>query len=624
MYILELAVQAVRGFSISGRVALKPGYSVLQAGAGPTPLPQLISALVFNDGRGGDAAFIAPGAKAGKAGLTLLGNDQATYRLVRELGGAGALHRLNQATTQFEVVTQDAAETSQVLRAQAGMPPKTTFEQLFTFQSDQFPSRRPKPKGGTAAKAAPKMGLAGQQPVEAASDLGAAQARLTELQKEHALSKDVDQLQFKLDGVASQMFELEGKLKQTQGLKAAVQEAQASYAQAPTPKSLGLSEDILARLDRYPQLVQRRDEALARLEAEKEQAAQSSGPTWVEPLWRDPRFLGGAIAGALFLGLATQLQGYLRYVALLDIPAFGFAALVALRWVEDLQASTRTSRKGDFLVAREKKIHDDFQAEAAQVKAALHAAQVETVEELREVLAMRDRYAHKLEELKAQLREYEQNPEYASAAAAYQQLKTEQENINAQLLERGGGYVRDVREVEREIARVKESIGKARAPAAPAPGASSKAPVDTFEDPSPALMMLGADLFTCDVPALHRLLKERAVQYLSALTDRRYHDLEVDKDGKAFVLAPERKVSASELPGKDLDMLYLALRLTLVEKYCQRFKVPVVVEDVLPLVDTSKHALLARMLKHLGTVTQVLHLTTSPAFVSAADVSVQV
>src|SRR5437016_6321223 len=68
MLLLELAVQAVRGFSPSVRVALKPGFVVLKSPAeAPAPVAALISALCFPDGRGQDAAFVAPGQKGAKA-----------------------------------------------------------------------------------------------------------------------------------------------------------------------------------------------------------------------------------------------------------------------------------------------------------------------------------------------------------------------------------------------------------------------------------------------------------------------------------------------------------------------------------------------------------------------------
>src|SRR5690242_6220696 len=110
MYLLEIAAQGVRGFSATSRAALKPGYLVLKPPSNATPLAGLALAILYADGRGGDAAFLASGQKLGRIGFTVLGQDQTTYRVVRDLGGPGALHRLNKATQQFEVLTEDAAE----------------------------------------------------------------------------------------------------------------------------------------------------------------------------------------------------------------------------------------------------------------------------------------------------------------------------------------------------------------------------------------------------------------------------------------------------------------------------------------------------------------------------------
>jgi hypothetical protein len=102
------------------------------------------------------------------------------------------------------------------------------------------------------------------------------------------------------------------------------------------------------------------------------------------------------------------------------------------------------------------------------------------------------------------------------------------------------------------------------------------------------------------------------VQYLTALADRRYHGADIDKDGKVSLHAPGRKVLLGDVGGKDVDLWYLALRLTIAEKYAARSRLPVVIEDGLSgIVEDSKLPLLNRMLKHLGTLTQVLHVVGS-------------
>jgi len=137
--------------------------------------------------------------------------------------------------------------------------------------------------------------------VEASSDVAAARAKLTELERELALSKSVGDLQFQIDGLASQGFELEQKLSASEQAKAAVRSAQAAFDAAPSPESLGLGPDIVTRWRSYPQLVARRDEALAKLGSERAPEEEAPIARKIEPLWTDqplPDWRRGGTAGA--------------------------------------------------------------------------------------------------------------------------------------------------------------------------------------------------------------------------------------------------------------------------------------------------------------------------------------
>lgn len=629
MLLLELAAQAVRGFSPAARVALKPGYLVLKSPAAtPSPLAGLLSALCFPDGRGGDASFLAPGAKAGKAGFSFQGNDQSAWRLVRELGGAGSLHRLNRTNNQFEIVTQDSAEMAQMLRATVGMPPRTTFEQLFTFSVAQLPTRRPKSvKTGTHEKVKPKL-ASSMAPLPDLPQPGVnpdeARDRIVELEKELVMSKQVAEIQFRQDGLQAELFKFESMVKSYDDAKSAAKLAMQAVAASPTPQSLGLAPDILEKVKRFPAEQQKRDEAMQKIEDERLAAEENGANVTVAALQQDPKFLGAVVGGVVLVAVAAFLDGGGRYLALLGVPAFTFGALIALKYIEDLQRVARQSSRVDLFSVREKKLNDDFTGFSGQVKAALRAANVETGEELVARLSGRPALEAAAAEAQTRLLELEADPQVSQALAQAAALKAEQEQITEKLLEMSGGYIRDERDVVRELVKVKESLGR---PATPAPAASppgpdefeavSTEPTETFDDPVPALMVLGADLFNTDVPSLWGALKDRSAQYIAALTDRRLHGVDVDKDGKAKIHAPGRVVPAGELPGKDLDLVYLSIRLTLVEKYSAQSKVPVIFEDAFRgVLDDAKLPLVIRMLKHLGTLTQILHVT--PASHTAA------
>ncbi|NTX62358.1 chromosome segregation protein SMC [Myxococcus sp. CA051A] len=632
MQFVEVAVQNVRGFTPAGRFSLKSGYLVLKPpSAEASPFAGVLLALLFADGRGGDASFIAPGAKSGKAALTFQGVDGATYRVLRELGGSGTLHRLNKATQQPELVSSDASEMNQFMRGQVGLPPRTTFEQLYCLQVGQLPSRRPRKAAAKAVdpKASGKFpSLASASTVAPSDDIAASEAKARALEAEFISAREVDGLQFKVDGLSSQIFDADQRLKGTEGLKVAIHDAENAWRAAPTPQTLGLPQDILNRVQRYSKVVAKRDDALVRLGADRD-ADAADVPDSVDPLTEDRGFWVGIAVGVLFLGLGLGLglgiDSTFRYLALLDIPAFGFSAFVALRYVDELQKSSQRGSKEGRFDAREKKIHEEFEAEAAPVRMAQKALGVESLDEIPAALERKELLAARVVELKDQLAAVEADPEFVAASTQRQALKDQLEALNAELIQKGS-YVRDIREVERELGRVKESIALAKAPPPPAAAGpdGAPAPAEPLEDPSPALLAQAADIFTTDVLSVQAMLKDRCVQYLTALTDRRYQGVEWDKEGRAFALAGGRRVPVGEIPPKDLDLYYLALRMTVVEKGSARVKRPFVLEDVFAGVEEVKLPLIARMLKHLGTLTQVLHVTPHPGFAQMSDGTVNV
>jgi uncharacterized protein YhaN len=624
MLILELAVQAVRGFSPAARVALKTGYLGLKSPTElPSPLAGLFMSLCYPDGRGADAAFLAPGAKAGRAGFSIVGNDQTTWRLVRDLGGAGALHKLNKQTNAFESVSTDSAEMAQVLRSTVGLPPKPTFEQLFTFSAAQAPTKRPK-----HAKVPPNMATKTQARLNSAfdqfGDLGAAPddalARIATLEAELVAAKEAAEIQFRMDGVQGEVFKYEQKFTAYEALREKLEAARAELATAPTPQNLGLPDDIVARVRRFAEDKKRFSAAMFKLNEERE-AARVGTTTYVAPIYKDQRFVGAVVGGlALLVVTAVFLEGGARDVALLSVLAFSFAGLLALRYIEELQHASRETAKSDVFEVREKKLKDEYELASSMVQVALDKVEAATADEFFTAMAKGDELRPAMAELELKWADYESDPETVQWPALILQLKNEQESLNQKLLDMSGGYVRDSREIEREIAKLRESMAPPEEPPQEFKAVPT-GPSETFDDPTPGLMELASDLFATDVPTLWSVMRDRTAQYLTALTDRRYHGLDVDKDGRATVQAPGRAIPAGELPGRDLDLMWVAMRLTLIEKYSAQTKIPVIIEDAFAgLIDGPKLTLLGRMLKHLGTLTQVLHVSGNGQNVAAADV----
>jgi hypothetical protein len=601
---------------------VRPGYWTLLPQAPGVPLVALASALLYPDGRGEDAALAAPGQTGAKAALWFQARDGATYRVMRDLGRGGALHRVNSATRAHDLITEDPAELVQFLRGQVGLPPRTVHDQLFTFTAAQLPSRRP-PQAGRAGTARPALAPAGFTP-EPPLDPAAAAARIAELEKELALTDEVEKLQFRLDGVSRQIDQLEGRLRSVESLETAVAEARTTFESAPSPRHLGLPDDVVAQARNHAVQVAKCDEALARLEQDRQLDAATAPPDAV-PLTRDGRFWTGLGLGTASLLAGMMASGTWRYVALLDIPAFGLAALVALKHVEDVQWSEYAVRKGERLAEREKKIRDQFELETEPLRSAMKALGVEKPEDLVATLAQREELWNRVLQLEGQLTTAKEAPEYVAESTQLAELRAEQEALHARLRERGS-YVRDPYDVQRELARLREVVARARAPVAPPTPARAKTPVpvDPLEDPIPGVLQPAADLLALDLPSVVSLVRDRWLQYASALTERRVEQVEVDTTGRAFVRGGGRRIGVGELPARDLDWIYLALRLTVVEKSASQQPITVLVEDLAPVLDGGRLPLLAKMLKHLGSMTQVLHVTGNAVFTSASDASANV
>jgi len=617
MHWVEFALQGVRGFLPSVRVSLKPGYWTLLPNTPGAPLVGLTSELCFPDGRGGDARYAsAEGGNTSKAALWIVGRDRATYRILRELGRSGSLHRVNANTRGHDLVTEEPTEMAQFLRAQVGFPPRGRYETLFTFTPGQIPSKRPKKSAPGGARAGGGVGAVPDTPVDPAQ----ARARLVELEKELAVSSEVERLQFRADGVSAQIFQLETKVKAAAGLEQQLADARRALQQAPTVEGLGLIPDIVERSKSFPALVAKVDETLAKLEAER-QLDVVKAPT-PAPLQRDGRFWAGMAFGAAALFAGATLTGPLKFVALLDIPAFGLAALVALKRVEDLQWAELAVRKGDRLGDRERQVREQFETDAQPVRNAMKILGVEQPHEIVAALEEHGRYSAGVAELEKRLQAAKLNPEYVAAATQLAELKAEQEALNARLAEKGS-YVRDARDVEREMARMREALAPAPRRMS-SPGVPASQSADGLDDFTPGLMSAAADLLTTDVPTLAGRIAERCAQYTNALTDRRVEGIDITHEGEGMARVGGKRVPVGEVDPRDVDWVWLSLRLTLLERLVSHEPMPVLLEDMATGMDEARLPMLGRMLKALGTGTQLLHVTAHPVFASMSEGSLNV
>jgi hypothetical protein len=612
--LLEFAAQGIRGVApTGGRATLRPGYNVVAADG--AVLKRLLDALLFPDSADQEPLPRAPGGPAGgamRAGLTLVGNDRITYRLVRDfVGGSAQLHRFDPEKRSFALVAQDLAEIGEVLRTAGGAPTEERYSSLLCLSSADLPSKAG--GGGMAQPSAPaqRVSLPPEQ----------ARKRIAELRGELEKAKISEKLQYQQDGLQARSFKLEEALKAGAKLKDGLERAASERASLePVVAVLARLGDADAKLAAFEKAASKREEALGRVGSEREaiEAAEALGAP--APFWEERDFLIGAGAGggALALGVAGALQGGdMRYLALLAIPAFGWAAWVALGWVARNEGWQKVARRRRVVDDWERKMLDQFEKDAAEIRGAMKELGVEKLQDLRDLSGRITDGDSVVAEWRRRIEEWQADPEVADARAEKARVEKELRAIEERMQEEVGGFVRDTRSIEAEVLRLEGELTNPVA-AAPkvAPVTASARPAG---DPLRLLLEGAAAELGGSAAAAARSVQQKASQALSGITFQRIGGVSADERGNVLAMVGGKLVPVATLTVADRDVIFMALKLGFIEASLAQGKAVAYVDDCFGAISDGARRLLARMLKQLARPGQVIHATSDGAFKEAAD-----
>jgi hypothetical protein len=607
--LLEFAAQGVRGVAPSGgRATLRPGYNVVTAD-GPV-LRRLLEALLHPDPRDAEALPRAGTGPAGgpmRAGLTLVGSDRVTYRLVRDFAAGCQLHRFDAERRAFALVSQELAEIRDLLQSTVGVPAPARLSML-ALSAAELPSRQ-----GAGAEAA-------RAPARPASTPEQARRRVAQLEAELAHARVAEGLQERVDALQARLAALgEGRRggdKLREGLERALAARAELDGASAASAALG---DPEAKLAAYERASARRAEALARAAAERAtlDAVDARGVP-VAP-WRGVPFWagsGGGLALAIAGAVAAAAGSELRHAALLAVPAFGTAAWVAWDWVGRLEAWERGARRRRAVEDWERKIQDAVEREGAEVRAAVEAAGVQGVPELREALSRVADADAVVAEWRRRIAEWQASPEATGAAAERAEIEGELRRAEAKLANEVGGFVRDPRSIEGEIRRL-----EADAAAGAAGGGRGAAEPLSRVTPAPEGDPLGALVAraAADTGASPAALAGKASQILSGLSFQRLQALGTDERASLAVQMGGRRVPVVALPPADRDLVYLALKLALMEQALAAGGAVAFADEVFAGLSDGSRRVAARLLKQIARPGQLLHATADPSFREAAD-----
>lgn len=611
MLLIEIAAQGVKGVSPTGGSArLRPGYNLVPF-EGAT-LRRLLEALFYPSPRDGEALRGAGGGSGPvRAGVTLLGDDGVTWRLVRDFAAGCQLQRLDPERRAFTLAAKSPEEVTAVLREQVGVPARGQLA-LLTLAVGDLPSRHSAGLAVHAPQAAARRPLAGAE----------AEKRLAELRAELTRCERAEKLQYQLDGLQSRLFKAEEALREGARLRDERQGAESALAAsgpaAAVAESLG---DVEAKLAAHARAVARRDEALTRLEGDRAALDDEVARGTPRPFWLAPRFWAGALAGvaAVAVGVwgGSGQARALRYVALLDIPAFAWAAWTAFGWVAALEVHGRLGRRRALLEEHERKALETFDRESAEVRQALQVLGVARVGELQEALNRVSDARAAAEQARRKVAEFEASAATRSAEEDRVQVEVELRQVEHALSAEAGGYVRDPRSVEMELQRVQAEAEATAAAAEPPEPASVADPAAV--DPLREVLERAARELGVSPAAAAREVQARASHVLGVLSANRLSALSVDDRGNLVAQRSGQPTAAATLPPQDRDLVFLALKLALMERALAGGKQVAVADDAFAGLPETARRLAGRLLKQLARPGQLLHATADIAFRESAD-----
>jgi hypothetical protein len=573
MIFTEIAVQNVAGFPSAARLSLKPGLNAFVSRE--TDLLLLTAALLK---AGSDTGPLQGEGTPRKIALTITGDDGFNYRLIRDLMGGRSLLRSDPATRAVTRVSDEDEAIDAALGSPVGLP-VGLFRNFLAINSADLPSRQPEAltRATMDPTKAPPRGI-----VMTAEE---ARRKLPELRAELARSEQIERLQDELQQARDRIEQLKDEAAAVTAAEKKVAEANQEIAKAGRNMDGVLS--MRSRLGRLPDLVARFEtaqQAITAKRAEYTRAIPRHSP--LLHLARDPLVLGGTGLGVACIVLAFIAETSWPLVC--DLLPFGLAAFGAWRWVDATETGDQSRRLLSELTEHDKRVRRQFESEAGPIQAALAAAQAASVQEALDRLGELDAATARRDDLQAALEQKRQDPRVLAATRERDAVEAELPEYEARV--RDAGFSRSTTEIRYEVDAAETALGggAARDPLAGAIRAAAEA-----AGTSPHQLLDG--------------FSPRLGQYISALTDRRWTGLTmVTPDQYQLVSASQPAAPLGTLPPAERDLVWIAVRLAVAERVASVCKRPLLVDEPSVLVDAAHRGLLLKMLRGVGTLTQVI------------------
>lgn len=438
------------------------------------------------------------------------------------------------------------------------------------------------------------------------------------LERELVEATELEALQQSFDGVHARLHELEERIKAVARLEADEADARAALEAFASDAALG--DGLGEKLEAYRRAEARREAALARIAADREALEEvRSAPPRI-PLKADRRLWASCAAGLIFWVVA--LLSPWKPVALLSIPSFGVGAALALLYTSELQRRERHGRRFALFGEREAKVEGEWESETREVREAARRAGLERVDDLGKWLQARREARQRLADASRRLEEARADPALAAAEEERARVAAQAEHLEKEMGARAASAYRSAGEIRGELERLRNPAPETHLGlpfAEPGLGLEppmvSEAPPPRWEvaaeapDASARLLEKVEGLFHVSREELLSAMGARASKYLEALTGRRYTSLSWFGGGGVICSGPDGQLRFTQLEPRHQDLVWLSLRLTVIERWVGRYPIPIILDEPFEALSPQRQALVARMLEGISAKTQIVHRT---------------
>ncbi len=633
MFLVELVMQGIRGFSELVRMRFPRGFALVLAAndAGKTTALDTVLRLLYPDERTEAAvSLISRRTPDASRGAVVVSADDGTYyRVIQDFSKRGVnLSRYDAASKTFTLLQKDwpsAAKFAAALTADIG---EADFERIFLYRRD---------RSGAPVAASPAA-TAGASPAVATAAApgppGSDQARLAQLREALRKADEAADAEYAAQNARLERDDTAKILAKLEEQDAKIADLDADLAEYRGFDSL--PENLWDQMDEYERREVVRNEEAADLDNEREGLSRQLAATTTVQFTRDALFIAGAAVGVLsFLSVFVLPTEYSRFFPVGLVLA---VMLMAIGWYNASRKNAHHRMLSQDLAKLEMEItarEEQFQKSGASVTGAMQAVGVENLGELKNKAEshryLRARRAEMAEQRQRLLGDNREEALRERLAVQEEEVRKREEAARAL-----APFNIDVFSIKQEMERLEGGSGSADTAAGGTWdfGAPEETPVA-----APALPLLAAAsgeagvghvlaaaarISGIEMDTLIPAVEAAAQRSLTSATNGQYVRIEVGQEGAPVVQTRfDERLPFSDLSHGTQDLVLFCLRAGIVEALVGKRRMPFLLDDPFVGLDPARQKAACQVLRALGAKTQVILFASEPALRSAGDAVVE-